>query len=103
MFFGNYLHEVIITNKRTIIILDVSDTPDCGWEGAYSIIEENAFAEAWKNCPDVNGEYTDDDIKEWAEELCGQWPAIWEIVSNHHRSPETAEKKLKAFIKKNFN
>ena len=94
MFCEHYVHEFIKTNEG-IVVIDVANTWDAGWEGAYAMVDEEGFANAWGN-----EHYTFQDIKEWAAEFDCIGP--WEVVSSHHRTPEAAEKKLRLAIKKNF-
>lgn len=91
-FCNHYVHEIVITKKGTIILIDVSDTYDAGIEGAYAIFNEDIFRNGWEGPT-----WTIDDVKEWGEEL----DAFdgWEVVSSHHRSVSAAEKKLRAAIK----
>ena len=91
MFIDHYIHEVISTPKGMVLI-DVANTPDCGWEGAYSLFNEKTFAEQW------DGEAWDmNDIIEYGEEL-GAFEE-WEIVSSYHKTPNAALKKLMAAVK----
>lgn len=94
--FSHYLHEVITTPKGNIVLIDVANTPDCGWEGAYSFFNEEKFREAlhdWFK----DDEYTFEDICEYGEEADAF--DRWEVVSSHHRKPETAERYLMKAIK----
>ena len=95
MFEEHYVHEVVITKIGTIFLIDVCNTFDCGWEGAFAIFDEDAFRAAWKENDD-SGKYSIEDIKTWGEEF----DAFngWEVVSSHHRTPEAAEKKLRKYI-----
>ncbi len=95
MFEERYIHEVVITKNGTILLVDVCNTPDCDWEGAFAIFDEDTFRAAWENVDDT-GEYSIEDIKTWGEEF----DAFngWEVVSSHHRTPEAAEKKLRKYI-----
>lgn len=99
-FCDHYIHEVVITPKNQIVLIDVSDTPDCGWEGAYAIFDEEEFRDWWED--DNYGDdglptpYTIDDIMAWGEDANAFYG--WTVVSNHHRTPEAAEKKLRKYV-----
>ena len=68
-FCDHFIHEVVITPKNQIVLIDVADTPDCGWEGAYAIFDEEAFRDWWLNCNEGEGvPYTIDDVIEYGEE-----------------------------------
>jgi len=96
-FCDHYIHEVVITPKNQIVLIDVADTPDCGWEGAYAIFDEEEFRDWWLNCNEGEGvPYTIDDVIEYGEEVNAFYG--WMVVSNHHRTPEAAEKKLRKYI-----
>ena len=89
--FDHWMHEVVKTNKGTIILLDVAYTFDCGWEGAYAIFDEETFRSNWDE-----DDYTFDDICEYGEYLDAF--EGWTVVSNFHRKPEAAEKKLRKYV-----
>jgi len=95
MFLTHYLHEIIRTPKNEIILLDVSDTPDCGWEGAYAIFDEDTFRNWWQEAG-IDEDYTFEDICECGEEA--EAFDNWIVVSNRHRSPEVAERRLRKAI-----
>lgn len=91
-FSTHFLHEVLMTKRGTIILIDIADTFDAGIEGAYAIFDEDTFRSNWED-----SNYTFEDIREWGEELNAF--SDWEIVSSHHRSVDAATKKLFATIK----
>ncbi len=94
MFPYHFLHEVVRTNSNKIVLLDVALTPDCGWEGAYSIFDEDSFLRAWDE--DGNESYDFSDIASCGEDM-GAFD-YWEVVCSHCRSGEAAEKKLRKYI-----
>ena len=96
MFGFHYVHEIVVTKKGTIILIDVADTFDAGIEGAYAIFDEDTFRQQWEE--DEENEFTLDDIKDLGEEYDAF--SDWEIVSSHHRSYEAAEKAVMKAIKK---
>lgn len=87
----NYLHECHTTKDGSLILIDVSRTFDCGWEGAYAVFDEKTFRNWWGDSP-----YTSKDIEEWGEEA--EAFDGWTTVSNKHRTPEAAEKRLLKYI-----
>ena len=96
-----YLHEMLTAPDGTMIMIDVSNTWDAGWEGAYAVLDEETFRKAWEStCEDENTAYTAEDVEEWGEE----WEAFdgWRVVSGHHRNPETAERNLRKYLHKIF-
>lgn len=96
----HWMHEVVKTDKGTIILLDVANTFDCGWEGAYAIFDKETFRNWWDDYGNEDGiagtPYTFEDIQDWGEEADAFHG--WTVVSNHHRKPEAAEKKLRKYI-----
>lgn len=95
--FEHYIHQIVRTAKGQLVLIDVAYTPDCGWEGAYAIFDEEAFRDWWFDWDEGEGHpYTNDDVMEWGEEADAFFG--WVVVSNHHRTPEAAEKKLRKFI-----
>ena len=66
-FCDHAVHEVVKTAKGTIVMIDVCDTFDCGWEGAYAIFDEEAFRDWWDDYGDEDGiagtPYTFENIK----------------------------------------
>lgn len=99
MFSDHMLHDIIITAKGTVIIIDIADTPDAGIEGAYAVITEeelqHAREEWYEEGDGEDSEYTPT-VRELAE-MCEE-TAYWEVVSNHHRTAAAAEKKLRRAI-----
>lgn len=92
----NYRHEIIHINNKYILI-DITYTPDCKWEGAYSILNEEKFAKIW--CDEFgNDSYTENDIFEYAEDFEAFEGFI--IVSSYHRTPTVAEKRVLKAISK---
>lgn len=90
------LHEIVDINGK-IYLLDVSETPDAGWEGAYSIFDEETFSRNWTDTSDeAYDEYTFDDIQEYGEDFNAF--DDWTVVSSHHKTAEAAEKKLRKKI-----
>jgi len=89
--FEHFIHEAIRTRNNGIILIDVCNTPDCGWEGAYSILDEEAFRDWWGEDP-----YTKEDIMDYGEEADAFFN--WHVVTSHNRTPENAEKKLRKYI-----
>lgn len=83
--FEHYVHEIIST-PNGMVLIDVTNTPDCGWEGAYARFNEKTFNENW--CADDEAPYTMNDIIEWGEDLKAFDDMI--VVSSHHRNPEAA-------------
>lgn len=92
--FEHYVHEIISTPKGMVLI-DVTNTPDCGWEGAYARFNEKVFSENW--LADGDEPYSMNDIIEWGEELKAFDGMI--IVSSHHRNPETALRNIMKELK----
>ena len=84
-----YIHEVISTASG-LVLIDVTKTPDCGWEGAYARLDEELFAEQWAEGGDEP--YTMTDIIEWGEEV-GAFDN-WHVTGTHHKTPTAALKKL---------
>ena len=101
-FCDHAVHEVVKTAKGTIVMIDVCDTFDCGWEGAYAIFDEEAFRDWWDDYGDEDGiagtPYTFENIKDWGEEANAFHG--WTVVSSHHRKPEVAERNLHKFVAK---
>ena len=95
--FEHYIHEVIRTEKGTFILIDVVNTPDCNWEGAYAMFDRRKFMEWWEFAMEEESPYTEQDIIEYGEDADAFYN--WEIVSSHHRKPEAAEKNLLKAIK----
>ena len=91
------VHEIIKTPSGRIVIIDVCDTPDCGWEGAYAIFDEEAFRDWWFDEDPNFRPYTFEDICECGEEADAFYG--WTVVSNRHRKPEVAERNLRRFLK----
>ena len=91
MMFEKYIHEVISTADG-LVLIDVTKTPDCGWEGAFAEFDEKVFSEKWYE--DGDEPYTMEDIMEWGEELGAfdNW-----VVTGTGR---TAQSALKNLIKK---
>lgn len=102
MFGTHYVHEIVVTKKGTVILIDVANTFDAGIEGAYAIFDEEVFREWWNDEREEDDEYYDnwtlDDIKDWGEEEADAF-GDWEIVSSHHRSYEAAKKAVLRAIK----
>lgn len=95
--FEHYIHQIVCTAKGQLVLIDVAYTPDCGWEGAYALLDEEIFSDWWVEWNDGEVDsYTDDDIMEWGAEA--EAFSDWVIVSNHHRTPEAAEKKLRKVV-----
>jgi hypothetical protein len=90
--FEHFIHEAIRTRNNGIILIDVCNTPDCGWEGAYSILDEEAFLDWWGE----DNPYTKEDIMDYGEEAGAFFN--WHVVTSHNRTPENAEKKLRKYI-----
>lgn len=98
-FCDHYVHEMIQTPNGTIVLIDVADTWDCGWEGAYAIFDEDTFREWWKvTSEEAEDEYTIEDIEELGEEA-GAFNG-WEVVSSHHRNPDVAERNVRKAVNK---
>ncbi len=91
-----YLHEVIRTPNHQYVCLSVVDTWDCGWEGAYALFDANAMTEWWGD-----DTWRAADIYEYGEEA-GAFDC-WNVVTTRRRTPEQAEKTLRAYVKKNFS
>ena len=90
------LHGLYVSPSGKYYMVDVANTWDCGWEGAYAEFDEEIFNEAWYKDGDTPP--TTDDIAEWGEEY-GAFPD-WEIVSTHHRDPDVAIHNLLRAMKK---
>lgn len=86
-----YVHEVISTADG-LVLIDVTKTPDCGWEGAFAPFNEEVFAEQWYEGGDEP--YTMTDIMEWGEEVGAfdDW-----VVTGTGRTTQSA---LKTLMKK---
>ena len=93
--FEHYVHEVIST-PNGMVLIDVANTPDCGWEGAYARFNEKVFSDQWY--ANENEPYDIKDIIEWGEEFDAF--NDWEIVSSHHRNPEVALRNIMKELKK---
>lgn len=98
----HFVHEIVKTGSGNIVMIDVCETPDCGWEGAYAIFDEEAFRDWWDDYGNEDGiagtPYTFENIKDWGEEADAFYG--WMVVSNRHRKPETAERNLRKFVAK---
>lgn len=98
------VHELFVTPSGKIYMVDVADTWDCGWEGAYAEFDAEVFNEWWHDwyemgCDDdERTEPTLDDIFECGEDA-GAF-ADWVVVSTHHRKPEPAIRNLEKALKK---
>ena len=98
-FCDHYVHEMIQTPNGTIVMIDVADTWDCGWEGAYAIFDEDTFREWWKvTSEEAEDEYTIEDIEELGEEANAF--RYWTVVSSHHRNPDVAERNVRKAVNK---
>ena len=96
----HYTHEIYTSPIGTIMMIDVADTWDCDWEGAYAIFDEEVFRKWWEeNAEDEDGAgYTFEDIEECGE-MAGAFDG-WEVVSSHHRKPEVALRNLMKAVKR---
>lgn len=94
--FEHYIHEVIST-PNGMVLIDVANTPDCGWEGAYARFNKEVFEKAWF-CEEDAEPYDMKDIIEWGEEFDAF--NDWEIVSSHRRNPEVALRNVMKALKK---
>lgn len=91
----HYVHEIVST-PNGMVLIDVTNTPDCGWEGAYARFNEKVFNEKWYATGDEP--YNMEDIIEWGEEM--EAFDDWIVVSSHHRSPEVALRNIMKELKK---
>ena len=89
--FEHYIHQTVRTAKGQLVLIDVVHTPDCAWEGAYAIFDEEAFRDWWGDEP-----YTSDDVAEYGEQAGAFFG--WTVISTHHRTASAAEKKLRKFL-----
>ena len=92
--FEHYVHEIISTSTG-LVLIDVADTCDMGWEGAYARFDAKIFKEWWEQ--NQEEPYTVADIIESGEEA-GAFDE-WNIVSANHRKPETALRNVMKALK----
>lgn len=94
----HYIHKVVITDKGTIILIDVCDTWDNGIEGAYAFFDKATFEEQWSSiCEEEDTPYSIEDIQEWGEDL--ESFTYWTVVSGNHRSADAALRNVMKAIK----
>ena len=73
-------------------ILDITDTPDCGIESAYAIINEDAFLDWWYE-GDTEEYPTEEEWAEWCEESFDFYNG-WVIVTSHGKNVTKMFKEL---------
>lgn len=89
----HYMHELYLTEKAKLVMLDICDTPDCGLEGAYALFDQEAFEKAWY--ADTDEPYYYKDVKECGEDFNAF--SVWFPVV-HGKNPKVIEKKLKHYV-----
>ena len=94
--FDRALHKLFVSPSGKYYMLDVADTWDCGWEGAYAEFDEEIFNEAWYQDGDTPP--TVEDIENYGEDY-GAFSG-WIVVSSHHRSSDAAIRNLIRAVKK---
>ena len=89
--FKHYIHKTVRTPKGQLVLIDVVHTPDCNWEGAYAIFNEEAFRDWWGDEP-----YTFGDVADYGEQAGAFFD--WDVVSTNHSTATAAEKELRKFL-----
>ena len=77
-------------------VLDITDTPDCGLESAFAIINEEAFLNWWFEGDDDRYP-SDDEWSEWCEE-CPEFTYDWVIVTSHGKMVSKMIKELYSLV-----